>query len=206
MLTQLFEDDSIKLATYKTLLDEQIKITEKIEGKICYKNTKDDKEINKTITTSRKRKDKSLLKKYTFNKPLLGYLEYYPKHIITEEEIRKELSTYHSCKQDIFKATFALEQLIIEKDKTTILEKTEGERHISFDIYLQWLQAHSLIAPDMLALLKEIRDKFAHNQYPRKMIISSIKIKEDKSVATQITEWYVSQMEKIITKIEKTEP
>lgn len=205
LLSNLFKDPNIKLQNYNTLLESQVELREQIRGKIIYeKGELGDKEerktgqIYKTIVGKRKRKDNGALKKYRYNKPLIGYFEYYSGEEITEEEVKKELRSYHQYKQIVFDKTFKLEKAIIQKDRTSIEQLEKRNNHIRFSTYIQWLKEKQIISNTDGKLLTEIRNTFSHNQYPRKEITKFVKTTE---VAKEIAYWYVKQINTTIEKI-----
>ncbi|SEM49394.1 hypothetical protein SAMN05216436_1053 [bacterium A37T11] len=88
--------------------------------------------------------------------------------------VQFELAAYDRARETIFDQLFLLEQFIADKDMSYIKQHKAIERmqdgkgfdEVQFNTYADWLSDKGLLTPDEINGLKEIRNRFSHNQWP----------------------------------------
>jgi len=177
----------------KSPLEAHITICEKIHGK--------------TITDRRKRKDFSVFRKLISDRRLKHLFDYYSSETIPYEVLREELNDYDRCKEKVFKAAFDLEKAIInvaskEEYQKIVEDGTKYGANIQHRPYLDWLTSHNAISKIEEKFLLEVRNRFSHNEYPKKDIVTKyIPHFANSTISSKIVATYVEIVNRLITTI-----
>lgn len=197
-----------KLHFIEQVHNESIKAQHTVTGRLSFDNqgnlVKENKQkISKTITENRKRKEASLLKKYSYDRRLPELFEYFDTAHVEASVIKEELHTYNTVKDDIFDQVFELEQAIVDKDLEGVLSKNKYNiSHIQHQPYLEWLLENNYINTADRQFLNMVRNTFSHNQYPQKQTMELyIKDWQEKRWANQIYDVYKNKITTIIQQI-----
>src|SRR5690554_5438827 len=175
----------------KSPLEAQIPLKENIKGKI--------------ITDTRKRKDFSIFRKLASDRRLNHLFEYYNEETIPYEVLRKELNDYDRYKEQVFKAAFDLEKAIInvacdEEYDEIVTNGTKKGLNIQHHPYLDWLIKYKIINSEEKKFLKNVRNKFSHNQYPDKaIVVECIPDFLNSTISSKIVNTYLETVKRIIT-------
>lgn len=221
MLNELFPTEkggNLRLAEISPLvekspLNQPITIEQKVTGYVHTDSNgnrlkkSEKKEVTKTIfDVNRKRKDFGVFKKFIKDRRLPDLFEYYDDEKIPLQQLREELSQYNKYKDLILDKVFELEKLIISKATESELENeilNQGNySNVQHLPYLKYLKARNLIDDQSLTLLKTVRNKFSHNQFPPKGIMNQfITWNEGESFSQQIYDRYTLEIDRIIAKL-----
>lgn len=221
MLNELFPAENggnlrlqeISPSSEKSPLNQPITIKQKVTGYVYTDNDGNTlkraarKAITKTIfDTNRKRKDFGVFKKFIKDRRLPDLFEYYDNEEISLQQLKEELSQYNKYKDLILDKIFELEKHIIGKANNTELENeilNQGKyNNVQHNPYLKYLKKRNLIDDSTFELLKTIRNKFSHNQFPPKGIMKQfITWQNGKSFSKQIYERYTTEIERIISNL-----
>lgn len=141
----------------KEHLNETILLNEKVGGK--------------KIEATRKRKDYGLLNKMRHDKRLKSLFTYIDADTIDYEKVRSLLKEYNDMRIRIFDHVFEVEKLVLNKFKSEVIQEQKnayGTNHsnIKHDPYLNVLLDKGIITEREMEILKNIRDKFSHNEVP----------------------------------------
>ena len=201
------ESLSPKLKAIDIMLNETILVKEKVTGYLSFNELgerleeKDRISIVKNITENRKRKEFSVLKKYSFDRRLPELFEYFTAEDIPLDKLKLEIEWYNKVRDIVFDLIFKLEAKIIAKDKEAVIHYIQEQKgHIQHKPYLHWLLANSLITEEDFTFLNMVRNSFAHNQYPQKQTMEIyITALEQNKFASQILETYKQKIEIILS-------
>ena len=175
VLEQLMGNEAnLKLSKADTLLNETKPIEQTVTAKLSFDNNGqvlndgDRPEISRIITSSRKQKNYTVLRKFIFDRRLPELFEYLPSGTIELDALKLELDAYNKAKQDVLDVVFALEAKIIATDGQRVLELFNQKGNIQHKPYLEWLEQKGLIDPPTRQFMNMVRNCFSHNQYPQK--------------------------------------
>lgn len=195
----------VKLSKIEVLLNETINQKLKLrydkEGKPTNKD--ENSVLSKTISAEIKRKNYTQLFKYRYDRRLPGLFGYLNHDTIELEELRKQLAAYEETKQQVFDLVFQLEKTIIEKDedgvKSHISAHKVNDGNIQHQPYLSWLVEKGFITNDEKDFIKEVRNAFSHNSFPKYGDVKDIvSITEDSTFADELLSVYKKIIEKTI--------
>jgi hypothetical protein len=159
---------------------------------------------NKQIIDTRKRKDFSVFKKLMHDRRLQALFEYISENEIQYLVLRNQLHDYDRVKETIFKSTFELEESIVNvmsSEELSVLSHPSNS-NFQFQKYLDWLKKYKMIDDKGLDFLKELRNKFSHNQFPSKSVVENFMILDfQKSLSPQIANSYIELTTSLINKI-----
>ena len=204
---------NLQLSNVEELWNEIIPVEMKLkydkkDKVISNKSTDPSKTI--TIKTECKRKNYTTLYKYRYDKRLPGLTEYYPNQKITEDCLKEQLNSYNDAKLLLFDLVFKLEQHIIEYDKDSLIKQFVDDSqnpatgYISHKVYLGWMLDKKIITEEEHCFLSIVRNKFSHNQFPRKEDIKNMCSLEGTSqIAKQIIDCYTLKVNNLISYINK---
>lgn len=186
MLEKLMDKSKLKLCKIETLLNETIRIEQKITGKLHFNDT--GKEINdktnivisRTVVTERKRKNHTELRKFVYDRRLPELFEYFESDEIQLEHLQNELNAYNKAKQEVFDSVFKLETKIVEADCEGLKKLFTDENgnaltgNIQHKPYVQWLKNQGLIDENKMLFMNMVRNSFSHNQFPQRKAMEII--------------------------------
>ena len=199
-----------KLKKIDALLNETITIKERVTGKLYFddkgeeiKDKSQKKDIAKNITENRKRKEFSVLRKYSNDKRLPELFEYFEAENLPVEQLKIELDSYNNAKEIVFDLIFKLEKAIVEKDKIGVLECVEEPKeHLQHKPFLKWLLTKKIITENEYVFMNMIRKTFSHNQFAQKTSIELVlKNWSENKFAMQMVDLYKQKTEQIISEI-----
>lgn len=200
------ENLNSKLKSIDTMLNETILVKERVTGLLSFNEQgeileeKCRKSITKNITENRKRKEFSVLKKYSFDRRLPELFEYFKNEDIPLNKLKLEIEWYNKVRDIVFDLIFKLEAAIITKDEAGVMNYIQEKKgHIQHKPYLLWLLINSLITEEDFTFLNMVRNCFAHNQYPQKQSMEfNITNWPENKFAEQILEIYKQKIERIL--------
>lgn len=224
MLQKLMSQINLKLQNIGEILDENIKDPETISVKKHFDEhgnyDANGIEIERKIVEVRKRKNMSVLKRFSHDRKLGGLFTFFNDNdFIDSGVITRELQEYRKLRIEIAGTIFDLEDLLFLKFKDEVaykydaLKKTHSE--IEFDVYENVLNEKYPNDTDLVAFIKKIRNIVFHNQYPEKVLVdeygivnpysndefSAEKLYEVTSITTQIQEIWNKKLNEFKEKI-----
>jgi len=193
----------------KSPLNVEEEIKQRVEGKLSYdgegnfiSKKERTQDISRIITDRRKRKDFTVLKKFTFDKRLPELFEYYTEEEVPHEKLKTELEEYNQYREMVFDRIFELEKKIIAKGVLKEMKGT-GKSNVQHEPYLNWLREKGLIDEKQYGFLKVMRNSFSHNQYPPKVVVEkNLDLKEGK-ITSQIFKKYDEEITGILEKLQR---
>jgi len=202
MLEKLMTSDqdlNLKLSQIDTLLNDTITVKKSVSGQLSFDNNA---EITKIIIDQRKRKDFSMLHKYSFDRRLPELFEYFKESEIPLHDLKNELEAYNNAKQMVLDAAFNLEKAVITNNNAEdLIDPDYRNGHIQHKLYLQWLKKEGKINENEFSFLNMVRNSFSHNQYPQKTTMSLfVNQWADNNFALQIAEIYNVKIDSTIAK------
>lgn len=208
MIEKLLKDTNTARPSLKDIeswLDSIDTISERVPGKLYF--DKSGKEITKTITAKRKRKDYGTLRKFRFDRRLPELFEYFDENEIELDRLKNELDAYNKAKQQVFDLVFKLEETMIKKSGEEIIlfftdqngkPMTGNVQHFP---YLHWLKSKGLIQQNEYNFLRIVRNCFSHNQFPHKKTMELFINQWESNFALQVAEVYKQKTEQLMAKI-----
>jgi len=202
--------ENLQLSNVAKLISEEIHVEMVLEydnnGNIIYKNITQPSKKNMIVTRC-KRKNYTLLHKYRYDRRLPGLFEYCQTQEVQHDWLKKELDSYNRAKQVVFDSAFKLEKHIIAYDKDGLVKLYVDENNNSLTgnvvhkPYLNWMVSKNLITNEECDFLHTVRNKFAHNQFPRKEIVKDMfDLDYSSPIAEQISEVYRQKINDVISK------
>ena len=159
----------------------------------------------RTIVAHRKRKDYSFFMRFLYDERMENILPYFSEAKIDFDRLVAEMEDYEQCREVVFCKVFELEKSILSvispEDKTTLFD--EGTKkdcpNVQHFAYLNWLKEKNYINQGDWDLLFEIRNKFCHNEFPKKDKISKIPSFDlsHGHFTLQIASWYEKKVNEI---------
>ncbi len=196
-----------KLKIIDNALSDDIEAKQEIKGKLSFDDegnftkTGNEIEIVKTITEKRKRKEFSVLRKYSFDKRIPELMDYFQENEIPASAIRNEIRSYVKHRDFVFDDVFDLEKAMLSKVNPNELKTDKDQKeHLQHHQYLDWLLENNYIDNVDYQFLKMVRNAFSHNQFPRKVVIEKTLQLKESDFAQQIYEVYHQKMADLIEK------
>ena len=208
MIEKLLKDTNTarpRLKDIESWLDSTDTISERVPGKLYF--DKSGKEITKTITAKRKRKDYGALRKFRFDRRLPELFEYFNENEIELDRLKNELDAYNKAKQMVFDLVFKLEETMIRKSGEEIISFFTGQNgkpttgNVQHFPYLHWLKSKGLIQQNGYNFLRIVRNCFSHNQFPHKKTMELFINQWESNFALQVAEVYKQKTEQLMAKI-----
>ena len=134
----------------------------------------------RTIVAHRKRKDYSFFMRFLYDERMENILPYFSEAKIDFDRLVAEMEDYEQCREVVFYKVFELEKSILSviSPEEKIKLAKEGTKkdcpNVQHFAYLNWLKEKNHINQGDWDLLFEIRNKFCHNEFPKKDKISKI--------------------------------
>ena len=136
-----------------------------------------------------KLKDYGKFKRLLRDRRLPGLLQYHPNGTkIKRNDILAELEQYEKNRLALMKAVIELEKRMCQKYEAHFKQKQnedDGET-VQHDPFLDKLVEEGAIAPKRRRKMKEMRDKFCHNEYPSAKLFKEVAKPENGSIAEQL--------------------
>lgn len=99
---------------------------------------------------------------------------------ISFEFIDYQLQEYDKYREQIFQKTFELEKYLAENDFVVIKEKKKSEyKEVEFEVYIEYLKEKCLLDASEAEIIKGIRNKLSHSEFPLNTIGLSKITKEE---------------------------
>lgn len=158
----------------------------------------------RTIVAHRKRKDYSFFMRFLYDERMENILPYFSETKIDFDRLVAEMEDYEQCREVVFCKVFELEKSILSvispEDKTTLFDEgTKKGPNVQHFAYLNRLKEKKYINQGDWDLLFEIRNKFCHNEFPKKDKISKIPSFDLSRghFTLQIASWYEKKVNEI---------
>lgn len=157
----------------------------------------------KNIVATRKYKDHGFIKKILHNQVLKTLLPYIDLDEIAFDQVLDMLKEYHDTRISVFAQVFELEEKIYAKDEEGVIKIFEAEginsKEITFRPYLMWLQSKGVVNEEECAMLREVRNAFAHNKVPQLAQIAT----SENSPMPMIEEGFTNLMKEVLNRIDE---
>lgn len=159
----------------------------------------------RTIVAHRKRKDYSFFMRFLYDERMENILPYFSEAKIDFDRLVAEMEDYEQCREVVFYKVFELEKSILSviSPEEKIKLAKEGTKkdcpNVQHFAYLNWLKEKNYINQGDWDLLFEIRNKFCHNEFPKKDKISKIPSFDlsHGHFTLQIASWYEKKVNEI---------
>jgi len=165
---------------------------------------------DRTIVAHRKRKDYSFFIRFLHDERMQNLLPYFNEEKIDFDKLVAEMKDYEKYREVVFSKSFELEESILSvispEGKIKLFnDNTTDCGNVQFICYLNRLKDNGLIDQNDYDLLFEIRNKFCHNEFPRKAkikFIPSFDVSQYK-FSQQIVSWYEKKINMILENLRK---
>lgn len=158
----------------------------------------------RTIVAHRKRKDYSFFMRFLYDERMENILPYFSEAKIDFDRLVAEMEDYEQCREVVFYKVFELEKSILsvispEEKIKLAKEGTKKGPNVQHFAYLNRLKEKKYINQGDWDLLFEIRNKFCHNEFPKKDKISKIPSFDLSHglFTLQIASWYEKKVNEI---------
>lgn len=119
-------------------------------------------------------KDYGRFKRFVADKRIPQLSQYFEDKTVSIDMISYQLREYDKHRELIFEKTFFLEEAIckIDSERVKQLEleaRKDGKKdfnNVQFDIYCTWINEKGLLNESESTILREIRNRFSHSQFP----------------------------------------
>lgn len=184
--TELEKETNLKGLDEFTLNDMDTALNKVVSLSLEY-----DKNGHIIVDSSMKIKDYGKFQQLLRDRRLKFLLDYFsPSSKIERSYLLKELELYEKCRLEVLKAVYKAEERIYAKYESYFDQIKENDTNgiISHYKYLDKLEIEGIIDVAQKEQMREMRNKFSHNQYPRKKIIERVStIDLANSIAEQLS-------------------